>query len=91
MDSKVQDGDGTTTDPVQPSLLLSTEVQKAYITLRCEPLGNLANFGAQTLKFLVKFLGKHVKGTTKSVFIGILSDYVSTSRRQMLSLRVTLC
>lgn len=80
MDSNIQDGDGTTTDPVQPALLLSADVQKAYVALRCEPLGNLANFNAQTLKLLVKFLGKGVKGTTKSVFLGILSDYVSNYR-----------
>jgi Transposase family tnp2 len=78
MDAKFQDGDGTTTDPVQPALLLSAELQKAYIALRCEPLEDLANFSAQTLKLLVKFLGKRVKGTTKLVFINILSNYVSS-------------
>lgn len=87
MDSKLQDRDGAGTDPIQPLLLLSMEVQKAYIALRSEPLGILADFSSHTLKLLVKFLGKRVKGTTKSVFIGILSDYVSTSLRQMFNMR----
>ena len=76
MDSKIQDGDGTTADPVEPALLSSVDLQRAYIALRCEPLADLANFNAQTLKLLVKVLGKDVKGTAKSVFLSILSNYV---------------
>ena len=84
MDSKIQDGDGTTADPVEPALLLSVELQRAYVTLRREPLGKLANFSATTLKLLVKVTGKSIKGNTKSVFLDILSNYV---RRRCASTR----
>ena len=77
MDANIQDGDGTTTDPLQSSLLLSADLQRAYTALRCEPMSKLASFSAQTLKLLAKFLGKSVKGMTKSVFLDIPSDYVS--------------
>lgn len=90
MDANIQDGDGTTTDPIQSALLLSADLQRAYTALQCEPMGKLARFNAQTLKLLAKFLGKSIKGVTKSVFLGILSDYVSTDQCASASTLLTL-
>ena len=78
MDSKIDDGDGTTADPVLPALLLSVDVQRAFIALRREPFESLDVFKAQTLKVLVNSQGIHVKGSTKSVLLARLKEYVSS-------------
>ena len=80
MDSEIDDGDGTTADPVSPALLSSVDVQKAFIALRQEPLSSLGNFKAQTLKVLVNSRGINVKGNKKSTLLAILSEHVSVYR-----------
>lgn len=80
MDSGIDDGDGTTADPVSSALLSSVDVQKAFIALRQEPLSSLGNFKAQTLKVLVNSWGINVKGNKRSTLLAILSEHVSVYR-----------
>lgn len=77
MDSEINDGDGTTADPVLPALLSSVDVQRAFIALRCEPFERLGAFKAQTLKVLVTSRGINVKGIKKSMLLATLREYVS--------------
>jgi hypothetical protein len=81
MDSEIDDGDGTTADPVLPALLESVDVQRAFIALRREPVERLEVFKAQTLKVLVKSRGIKVKGNKRSVLLARLKEYVSTNYR----------
>lgn len=78
MDSEIDDGDGTTADPVSSSLLESVDVQKAFISLRRDPLSKLSNFKSQTLKVLGNSRGVNVTGASKKETVLILlSEYVS--------------
>ena len=86
MDSEIDDGDGTTADPVLPALLSSVDVQRAFIALRCEPFEKLDVFKAHTLKVLLNSRGVNVKGTKRSVLLARLKEYVSNCRiRALLS------
>ena len=77
IDSEIDDGDGTTVDPVLPALLSSVDVQRAFIALCHKPFESLGVFKAQTLKVLINSWGINVKRTKKSVFLAILKEYVS--------------
>ena len=80
MDSDIDDGDGTTADPVSPALLSSVDVQRAFIALRGEPLEILGTFNAQTLKVLANSRGINMKGVKQSVLLERLTEYVSDYR-----------
>lgn len=87
MDSNINDGDGTTADPVSSKLLSSVEVQNAFVSLRREPLGKLSDFKTQTLNVLANARGCYVKGnTSKSTILGILSGHVSDNGVQVIPL-----
>ena len=77
MDSKIDDGDGTTADPVLPALLSSVDVQRAFIALHRKPFETLGFFKAQTLKVLVTSWGINMKGLKKLVLLAVLKEYVS--------------
>jgi Transposase family tnp2 len=52
MDINIEDGDGTTTDPVSSEVRSSTEFQKAYLTFRTGTLEKLRTFKTKTLSYL---------------------------------------
>jgi hypothetical protein len=78
MDIGIEDGDGTTTDPVSAEVRSSPEFQRAYLAFRTGTLEKLRTFKAKTLAYLAKDRGILSKGERLERLIEQLAKYVST-------------
>lgn len=78
MDIGIEDGDGTTTDPVSAEVRSSPEFQRAYLAFRIGTLEKLRTFKTKTLAYLAKDRGIPSKGKRLERLIEQLTKYVST-------------
>jgi hypothetical protein len=77
MDIQLEDGDGSTTDPVSPEIRSSLDFQNAFLALRTGTLEALKGFKANTLRHLAMDQGIRVKGRKHEKLMTLLTQHVS--------------
>ncbi|KAA1479800.1 hypothetical protein DENSPDRAFT_789577 [Dentipellis sp. KUC8613] len=75
MDVKVEDGDGSTSDPLTSSLMTSLDVQKAFVALRKGSRKDVEALKMTTLRLLVQERGLRVTSRRKHVYVDTLINY----------------